>query len=176
MNVYSQTTNERPSIVNKSGKYNDSIIKHQWQPKTIPDSLLFDGVQEFTFPTSNIKYTPPKTFRLDSLGNIVHDWTGSTIQYKVLSTDYSKLISSISKETFEKQNFLFVNKFQLITNQKIEGTLYLIKFLIGQTEYERIVFFIGNQKQTLWLTVSFPVIMKSLLYEVFENSLLTIKL
>ncbi len=173
---YAQSTNNKQTIVDKSGKYKDSITTHIWNPLLIADSLLFDGIQQYTFPESSITYTPPKTFRLDEQGNIVHDWTGSSIQSKILNTNYSKLIPTITKETFEKQGFSYINQLQITTDQKNEGTLFLIKFTSNNIEYERIVFFVGNQHQTLWLNINYPVMMKSLLYEVFEKSLLTIKL
>ena len=140
------------------------------------DSLLFDGNQQYTFPKTNIKFTPPKTFRADDKGNIVHDWTGSSIQHTIVSTSYTKLIQGIRKETFEKQGYIFINQQTLSTKQSIEGTLYIVRFSANNIEYERIIYFIGNESQTLWLSINYPVMMKSLLYEVFENCLLTIQL
>ncbi len=168
----SQNIATKSSINQHINSQKDSI----WNPIQLADSLLFDGKEQYTFPKTNIKFTPPKTFRADSAGNIVHDWTGSSIQHTIVNTPYAKLIKSISKETFEKQGFIYINQQNLSTTQAIEGTLYIIRFTSNTVEYERMVYFIGKDSQTLWLSINYPVMMKSLLYEVFENSLLTIQL
>jgi hypothetical protein len=173
---YAQSGNNSISkIINKSGNYNDSIIKQEWRPTDLPDSLLFNGIQEFTFPNTNLTLTPPKTFRADNLGNLIHDWTGTSIQCTLINTNYLTLLKTISKETFEKQGFTYINQQTLVTRKNKEGTLYLIGFISSGVEYERIVFFIGNGHQTAWLSINYPVMMKSLIFEPIEHCLTSIE-
>jgi hypothetical protein len=162
-------------IINKSGKYKDTIIKHEWNPTNIPDSLLFNGIQKFTFPKTNVSITPPKTFRADNQGNLIHDWTGSSIQCTIVNANYLSLLKTINKETFEKQGYTYINQQTLSTRTNKEGTLFLIGFTSNGMEYERIVFFIGNNNQTAWLSINYPVMMKSLIFETIENCLTTIE-
>lgn len=162
-------------IINNSGKYKDSIIKQEWSPNSIPDSLLFDGIQKYTFPNTHLTLIPPKTYRADSQGNIIHDWTGSSIQCTIVNSSYSSLLKTIHKETFEKQGFTYINQETLSTHLNKEGTIFLIGFTLNGIEYERMVFFIGNSSETAWLSINYPVIMKSLLFETIENCLTTIE-
>lgn len=174
--AYAQSGNASfPQIINNSGKYKDSIVKHEWSPANIPDSLLFNGNQKYTFPNSNLTLTPPKTFRADNQGNLIHDWTGSSIQCTIVNTNYLSLLKTINKETFEKQGYTYINQQTLSTQRNKEGTLFLIGFTSNGVEYERIVFFIGNNNQTAWLSINYPLIMKSLLFETIENCLTTIE-
>jgi len=162
-------------IINNSGKYKDTIVKHEWSPANIPDSLLFNGIQKFTFPNTDLTLIPPKTFRADNQGNLIHDWTGSSVQCTIVNTNYLSLLKTIHKETFEKQGYTYINQQTLLTRMNKEGTLFLIGFTSNGVEYERIVFFIGNNNQTAWLSINYPVMMKSLLFETIENCLTTIE-
>lgn len=162
-------------IINKSGNYNDSIVKQEWHATDLPDSLLFNGNQKFTFQSTNLTLIPPKTFRADNLGNLIHDWTGTSIQCTLLNANYLALLKTINKETFEKQGFSYINQQTLVTRKNKEGTLYLIEFISNGVEYERIVFFIGNGTQTAWLSINYPVMMKSLIFGPIEQCLASIE-
>lgn len=178
--AYSQTQKDKNSTINQTHQIKsfpaDSIITKQWKPYTVPDSLLFNGTQRYNLPNSTFSIIPPKTFRLDNSGNLVHDWTGASIQIKIINTDYLALVKSTKKETFEKQGFSFINQQSIKTELGKEATLYVIGFKANNYEYERVVFFIGNNNRTAWVSANYPVIMKSLLYEVIEHSLLSIDL
>lgn len=177
--VFAQSTNKplfnRSQIIDQSGKHKDSITKHQWAPGNIPDSLLFNGIEKYTFPKSTLTFTPPKSFRKDNQGDIVHDWTGSSIQCTIVNAEYASLLKTIHKETFVKQGYTYINQYLLTTKQGKEGTIFLIGFKSSETEYERIVFFIGHNGQTAWVSINYPLMMKTLLYETLENCLTTIE-
>lgn len=177
-NISSQTHTtkpiDHPSNTNQNKPPKDSIIKHQWSPSSIPDSLLFDGIKKFTFPKTNLTFTPPKTFR-EEMGNIIHDWTGASIQCSIINSSYIKVIKEITKATFEKQGFIYINQETIKTHQNKEGIIFLIGFQSNKIEYERMVCFIENGEKTAWININYPTIMKSLLFEVLENSLLTVE-
>jgi hypothetical protein len=163
------------NTVNRNTSKSDSIIAANWKPYTVADSLLFDGNKRYFLTNSKLSFIPPKTFRDDNHGNIVHDWTGASIQLKIVNTNYELLVKSTQKQTFEKQGYTYINQQTLKTNAGKESTLYLISYKTNNYNYERIVFFIGNGDKTAWISANYPVIMKSLLYEVIEKSLLTVE-
>lgn len=177
-NISSQTYTtkpiDHPSNTNQNKPPKDSIVKHQWSPSSIPDSLLFDGIKKFTFSKTNLTFTPPKTFR-EEHGNIIHDWTGASIQCSIINSSYLKVTKEITKTTFEKQGFTYINQETIKTHQNKEGIIFLIGFQSNKIEYERMVCFIENGEKTAWININYPTIMKSLLFEVLENSLLTVE-
>ena len=161
--------------VNINSNKSDSIIRTNWKPYSIADSLLFDGTKRYFLINSTLSFIPPKTFREDSYGNIIHDWTGASLQLKVVNSNYDFLVKAVQKQTFEKQGYTYINQQTLKTNSGKESTLYLISYKTNNYDYERIVFFVGNGDKTAWISANYPVIMKSLLYEVIEKSLLTVE-
>jgi hypothetical protein len=137
----------------------------------------FDGQTSIIIKNTGIQIKPPKAFRLDDKQDnlLVQDWTGSNILVQELQVPYKKMILGVSKESFLKQGFDFVSSFDVFTKSGNEGKLYILSFKTGEWEYERLVLLSGNDKKTAWISANYPVIMRHLLYEILENSILNIE-
>lgn len=141
------------------------------------DKSYFDGKTSILINNTSIKITPPKAYRLDDKQDnlLIQDWTGSNILVQELSVSYKKMLTGISKETFEKQGFEHISAYDVFTKSGNEGKLFVLSFKTGEWEYERLVLLSGDDKKTAWISANYPVIMRHLLYEVLENSLLNIE-
>ncbi len=141
------------------------------------DEDYFDGATSIVIENTSIRIIPPKAFRLDKKqGNLlVQDWTGSNILIQELNTSYSKMVLGITKETFLKQGYTFISSYDVFTKSGNEGKLFILSFKTGEWEYERMVLLSGNNKKTAWISANYPVIMRHLLYEILESSILNIE-
>ncbi|NLN73433.1 MAG: hypothetical protein GX140_04225 [Bacteroidales bacterium] len=164
--------------VNKS--YADGDIKisdEHISLMEIPDSVYFDGLSAIKIEGTDIYITPPKAFRLKDGSNnlLVQDWTSSNILIQQMPVSYKSMIANISAETFTKQGFEYINKYEAFTKSGNEGTVYVLGFVSGEWEYERLVLLSGDGKKTAWISANYPVMMKHLLFEVLEKSILNIE-
>ncbi|MGI6320274.1 MAG: hypothetical protein ACOXZK_04815 [Bacteroidales bacterium] len=143
----------------------------------IHDSVYFDGLSAIKIEGTDIYITPPKAFRLQDGSNnlLVQDWTSSNILIQQMPVSYKSMIANISAETFTKQGFEYINKYETFTKSGNEGTIYVLGFISGEWEYERLVLLSGDGKKTAWISANYPVMMKHLLFEVLERSILNIE-
>ena len=171
--TYSQDALANTKILNSVDSFN-LLLKSAANKE---EKSYFDGKTSIVITNTNIRITPPKAFRLDEKQEnlIVQDWTGSNILVQELSVSYKKMLTGISKETFEKQGFEYISAYDVFTKSGNEGKLFVLSFKTGEWEYERLVLLSGDDKKTAWISANYPVIMRHLLYEILENSLLNIE-
>ncbi|MDD2345983.1 MAG: hypothetical protein PHI36_07275 [Bacteroidales bacterium] len=141
------------------------------------DEDYFDGKTSILIKNTNIRISPPKAFRLDEKQSnlLIQDWTGSNILVQEINAPYKKMLSGINEETFIKQGFEYISSYDVFTKSGNEGKLFILSFKTGEWEYERMVLLSGNNQKTAWISANYPVIMRHLLYEIMENSILNIE-
>ncbi|MDD2411713.1 MAG: hypothetical protein RBS19_08485 [Bacteroidales bacterium] len=141
------------------------------------DKDYFDGETSILIENTNIRISPPKAFRLDEKrpNLLIQDWTGSNILIQEINAPYKTMLSGINKETFSKQGFDYISSYDVFTKSGNEGTLFILAFKTGEWEYERMVLLSGNDQKTAWISANYPVIMRHLLYEIMEKSILNIE-
>ncbi len=143
----------------------------------IDESNFFDGNTSIKIEGTSITITPPKTFHFKegTKNTFIQDWTSSSILVQQLNTSYEKLIPTITPETFTKQGFKYISKYEVFTKSGNSGMMYVLTFKSGDWEYERIVLFSGDKTKTAWISANYPVVMRHLLYEVLEKCVLNIE-
>lgn len=141
------------------------------------DEDYFDGETSILVENTSIRISPPKAFRLDEKKSnlLIQDWTGSNILIQEINASYQKMLSGINKETFLKQGFEYISSYDVFTRSGYEGRLFVLSFKTGEWEYERMVLLSGNNQKTAWISANYPVIIRHLLYEIIENSILNIE-
>lgn len=143
----------------------------------VDESSYFDGNTPVKMEGTSITITPPKTFHFKEGTNntFIQDWTSSSILIQQLNTSYELLIATLTPETFTKQGFKYVSKYEVFTKSGNPGMMYVLTFKTGDWEYERIVLFSGDKTKTAWISANYPVVMRHLLYEVLEKCVLNIE-
>jgi hypothetical protein len=141
------------------------------------DKSYFDGKTSIVINNTSIRITPPKAFRKDDKQEnlLIQDWTSSNILVQELPISYKKMLVGINKETFGKQGFEYISAYDVFTKSGNEGKLFVLSFKTGEWEYERLVLLSGDDKKTAWISANYPVIMRHLLYEILESSILNIE-
>lgn len=143
----------------------------------IDESNYFDGNTSVKIEGTSITITPPKTFHFKdgSKNTFIQDWTSSSILVQEINASYEKLIPTITNETFTKQGYNFVSKYEVFTKSGNAGMMYVLTFKTGDWEYERLVLLSGDKTKTAWISANYPVVMRHLLYEVLEKCVLNIE-
>jgi len=138
----------------------------------------------YQVPGTDVKITPPEYFvALPVQNTLIHPPTSASIQINEIDgSAYKLVVRNLTPEYIEKQNAHFIKKENLTTNDGKEATLFLVSFTVTAkdsartpVDYERIMFFTGNQNKTIWINANYPVIAKDVIYNTLIKSLKTVK-
>ncbi|MDR2836046.1 MAG: hypothetical protein LBV69_07640 [Bacteroidales bacterium] len=144
-----------------SQKNDDGNLQKSFQNKDnliITDSLIF-------ISNTNVSLIPPKYFEIDSsINGFIHKGSHTTIQtIFVPNVAFQKIEEKMTAQYIKSQGFTFVEKKQLILDSGQEAVLFFVTFTTKENmEFERIMFFTGNQN-TIWINVNYLIIMKNLI-------------
>jgi hypothetical protein len=185
-----------PTFACNSYLKNPNMQKHNFLPLIIVvfamlPSLLFgqkDEVQigalnQQSVPGTSIKMNIPTVYVWDGEQQAyIYAGAAASISFRQINgTSGAQLAKSMS-ETLKKDA-----KLQSITttNEKtkagIEATQFITTYSVSagdqdkKTEFERIVFICGNEQNSVWVSVNYPVVTRSLLSEVLKNCLLSLE-
>jgi hypothetical protein len=139
-------------------------------------NLVPEPGQVIKVPGTNISMVPPEHFIIsEELPGFVNFSYSSTIQVaEVTGTSYVMISEGMTKENFEEQNFSLIEKKEVKLNNGQQGILYRLKFVTQDgIDFERLLLFAGDYHNTLCISVNFPTVSHSILYEKLEQSLLT---
>lgn len=127
-------------------------------------------------PNLNLLIIPPEYFEEDAtLNGFVHRGSATTIQIlEVEGVSYNTIDAGMTPEYIASQGFEFVQRkdFQTVTGQT--AVIYFVRFISNNIEYERCMFFTGNNK-TIWVNVNYPLSIKKLIYPQIESMLYSIQ-
>jgi hypothetical protein len=76
----------------------------------------------------------------------------------------------MTEEYITSQGYTFVERKELTTHKSEQAVIYFVQFTSNEMEYERAMFFYGNEN-TIWINVNYPVSIKKLIYPAVEACL-----
>lgn len=140
------------------------------------EKLVYDYSKLVIAHNTNVKIIPPEHYIPDaSINGFVHPGSASTIQIQeVPGISYSAIEQSMTSDYIESQNYRLVDKVYITTQKNKNAVIYFVQFTSGETEYERAMFFTGDQN-TIWINFNYPVSMKKLLYPAIEACLKSVE-
>jgi hypothetical protein len=136
-----------------------------------------------TVPGTEVTLTLPDVFQYNTTqAAYIYAGAAASIAIKEMNgTSYSTLSRSMTKGYIESQGMKYIESSEINTAAGMKGTLYVVQFSAQGLEdkknvdFERMMFFTGNDTKSVWITMNYPVITKSLLESVLRESLMTIK-
>lgn len=130
---------------------------------------------------TGVRILPPAYFEKSEVFNgFNHNGAGATIQ---ISTTQGKPFpvmaqAMVNKTNLDKLGITLISEEQVKTNDGKDAILIVIGFAVtGPTktfEYERIVLLTGDYDKTVMVNANYPVLAKSILFEVLKKSVLTV--
>lgn len=146
------------------------------------DSILNSYI---TLPGSDIQIVPPayfKPFIKEGKFGLMHEGAASSISIEeIKGVPFTVLSQGVTKENLESQNVKLLAREEIKTLQGKDAHIYLVSFTVKSTdgkqdsEYERIMLFTGDYNRTIWINANYPVIARSILFNVLKASLLSVK-
>lgn len=140
------------------------------------EKLVYDANKLVQAPNTNVFLIPPEHFIEDpSINGFVHSGSATTIQViEVPGVSYSIIEQSMSKDYIESQNYILHEKVNIVTENGSEAVIYLVRFTSNDLEYERAMFFTG-QENTIWINVNYPLSIKKLIFPAIEACLKSVQ-
>lgn len=133
------------------------------KPKTIPAKLSI--------------LTPPNGFvASDQFNGYINVNQGSVILLTMIeNVSYPILEKSMTVAAFERNNVVLIKKSKIKTDSQLGGVSYKFAYKVKETELIRYMFYVGNLNKTLWVNVSYPKMIDSLIEKEILKSIQSIK-
>jgi|WetSurMetagenome_2_1015567.scaffolds.fasta_scaffold453712_1 hypothetical protein len=158
--------------------YNTGSVYAQEKPE--------DAIQNRTrieVAGTSVKLTLPDVFVFDqSQAAYIYAGASASITIKELNgTAYNSVIKGITKSYIESQGMKLVESQDVTTNTGKKAKQFIVSFSVPNPEkgspvdFERIIFFTGNDNKTVWVTVNYPLITKGVLGDVLRSSILSVE-
>lgn len=140
------------------------------------EKLIYNVDKLVQAPNTNVFLIPPEHFEADpSINGFVHPGSACTIQViEIPNISYNVIENSMTPEYIVSQNYSYIEKLNIKTENNNNGVIYFVRFTSGETEFERAMFFTGNNN-TIWINFNYPVSMKNLLYPAIEACLKSVQ-
>lgn len=135
-------------------------------------SNLEDSV--YHVPNTNVRMQPPKEFKpFGPAHGFIHLGSASTIQVnEIEGTPWPVIVNGMTQEHFDSQEVELISGEEIDSEGK-HGMMYLISYVVKETEFERIMYFTGDYNNTIWINANYPAIMRPLIYNAMRQSVLT---
>ncbi|PLX08806.1 MAG: hypothetical protein C0596_05780 [Marinilabiliales bacterium] len=80
----------------------------------------------------------------------------------------------MSKDYINSQGVTFIDKQNITTETGNKAIMYTVHFTSNELEYERIMFFTGDEN-LIWINVNYPITIKKLIYPAVEACLKSVQ-
>ena len=145
---------------------------------TQAETVANDNVQYITPKLSepNIKcVTAPEGFVVSKAFNgYIHYQTSSTIliQYVEKAT-YLQLAEGMDEAFFSRNKLNLVSKTPFETEDGVSGIIFSCTFTLKEAEFVRDIVYLGDLNNTLWLNITYPVMVESMVKELLMSSIMS---
>lgn len=138
--------------------------------------------EPFFFDSTGVSIIPPAyymPFVQNGKTGFIHKGAGSTIQVEILDgMIYTLIAGSLTAEELLKQNAVLKEHYTILTNNGKSADFFIVGFSIKaldkDVEYERLMLLTGDHKRTIWVSANYPVMAKSVVFNVLKESLLSV--
>jgi len=138
--------------------------------------------EPFFFDSSGVSIIPPAyylPFVQKGKAGFIHKGAGSTLQVEILDgMVYTLIAGSLTAEELLKQNAVLKEHYTILTNNDKSADFFIVGFSIKaldkDVEYERMMLLTGDHKRTIWVSANYPLMAKSVVFNVLKESLLSV--
>jgi len=140
------------------------------------EKLIYNPEKLVQAPNTSVFLIPPEHFIAEpSINGICSSRLACTIQIiEIPDVSYNVIENAMTEEYISSQNYSFVEKTNIKTENNENGVIYFVRFVSGENEFERAMFFTGENK-TIWINFNYPVSMKNLLFPAIEACLKSVQ-
>ncbi len=139
--------------------------------------------ERFFIDTTGVSIVPPAhylPFVQNDKWGFIHKGAASTIQVQIFDgVIYTMLSAGLTAEELLKQNVTLKEHYMILTNDNQKADLFVVSFFVKgldkDLEYERLMLLTGDHTRTIWINANYPVIAKSVVFNVLKESLLSVE-
>ncbi len=138
--------------------------------------LVYDQSKLIQAPNTNVFLIPPEHFVADpTINGFVHLGSATTIQIiEIPDKPYAVIDEAMSETHIKSQGYTFKERQEITTETGKKSVIYFVGFTSSDVEYERAMFFTGEQN-TVWINVNYPLSIKKLIYPAVVETLKSVQ-
>ena len=139
-------------------------------------SMRMQNALRMSIPKSSVSLVPPANFILsDFYDGFLHKATNSSIiAKKEPGQAYSYFNQRFTAQYLQNIGLTLIKQEEIKTKE-MEGTLYLISYVVKETNMHRYMLVTGDSKDTYIVMANYPVGYKSKISEPIKRSLMTVQ-
>lgn len=120
--------------------------------------------------------TPPEGFvASDAFAGYIHYQTGSAISIIMIdNVNYLKLAEGMNNDFYKDNSLSFISESKITTDDGTRGMLYKLSFVIDTNEFVRYMAYVGDLNKTLWLSITYPLMVEELVEQDLIKSVLSV--
>jgi len=114
---------------------------------------------------ANLKMiTPPEGFVVsDKFNGYIHYQTSAAIVMTMIeNANFLNIEKGMTEEFFKKNQLVFLEKKDLVSDNGTKGIIYKFSFVLSGREFIRYFVYAGDMNKTLWLAITYPKHLESL--------------
>lgn len=121
--------------------------------------------------------TPPEGFvSSDAFAGYIHYQTGSAISLTMIdNVNYLKLVEGMNEEFYKANKLVYISDSKITADDGTSGMLYKFSFKIDTNQYVRYMAYLGDLNKTLWLSITYPLMVEELVEQDLIKSVLSTK-
>lgn len=122
--------------------------------------------------------TPPATFEISPAFNgFLSKKTSSAIIVTLINdVTFPLLAKGMDEEFYKKNNLTFISESDVVTDTGSKGVLYKLSFILEGDVFIRYMVYIGDLEKTLWLNITYPQIVESVVESEILKCITTVNL
>ena len=138
--------------------------------------LIYDQSKLVQAPNTNIFLIPPEHFVADStINGFSHLGSATTIQViEIPDKPYTVIDGEMNEKHINSQGYIYKTRQEILTETGKNAVIYFVGFTSNDIEYERAMFFSGEQN-TVWININYPLSIKKLIFPAIEATLKSVQ-
>jgi hypothetical protein len=101
---------------------------------------------------------PPEGFVVsDKFNGYIHYQAGAAVIMTMLeNANFLDIEKGMTEEFFQKNHLVFMEKKDLVSANNTKGIIYKFSFILNGNDYIRYFVYAGDLNKTLWLAITYP--------------------
>lgn len=122
-------------------------------------------------------FTPPDGFQVsEAFNGYIHFKTSSTILIQYISNvTYVQIAEGVDDEFFSRNNLTLISQEDFQTKDGVHGKMYTSSFTLKGDDFVRIMVYMGDLNNTLWLNITYPKMVEPLVKDLMIDSIKSVQ-
>lgn len=122
--------------------------------------------------------TAPAGFEVSkSFNGYIHFQNGCAIYMTMIeNANYLRLNEGMTEDFYTKNKLTKISETEFVSDNGVKGIYYKCKFTLDEMDFTRYIVYAGDLNNTLWLNVTYPVLVEGLMEDEILKTIQTINL